>query len=103
MRDSWYLPLSRDGWSSNNIYHFRSALSSFQLFMFQKNDAATLQPVIKSLRNIEMSICECCRGIGHKSDACIICGPKFLLPNLSRKMIQFNALHGDKTKEPPIE
>ena len=30
----------------------------------------------------------------HKADACIIRGPKFLLPSLRRKMNQFNALHG---------
>ena len=33
---SWNLPLSRDYWSSNNIDHFRSSLSSFQPFIFHQ-------------------------------------------------------------------
>ena len=59
------------------------------------NDAATLQPVIVALRMRQKSICECCGRIGHKADACIIRGPKFLPPSLRRKMNQLNALHGD--------
>ena len=35
-RRSWYLPLSRDDWSSNHIYQFRSSLSSFRPFIFQQ-------------------------------------------------------------------
>ena len=70
---------------------------------FSNNDATTLQPFIAALRMRQKSICECFGIIGHKADACIICGPKFLPPSLSRKMNQFNALHGDKPKEPPRE
>ena len=51
----------------------------------------------------QKSICECCGRIGHKADACIIRGPKFLPPSLRRKMNQFNALHGDEPKETPRE
>ena len=61
----------------------------------RQNDATTLQPVIAALRMIQKSICECCVIIGHKADACIIRGPKFLPPSLRIKMNQFNALHGD--------
>ena len=49
---------------------------------FSNNDAANLQPVIAALRMIQKIICECCGRIGHKSDACIIRGPKFFLPSL---------------------
>ena len=65
------------------------------------NDAATFQQVIAALRMRQKIIFECCGRIGHKSDACIIRGTKFLPPSLRRKMNQFNALHGDKRKEPP--
>ena len=67
------------------------------------NDAATIQPVIANLRMRQKSICECCGIIGHKSDACIIRGPKSLLPSIRRKMNLFNALHGEETKYPPGE
>ena len=64
----------------------------------RNNDATTLQPVIAALRMKKEHICECCGRIGHKADACIIRGPKFLPPSLRRKMNQFNALHGDEPK-----
>ena len=64
------------------------------------NDAATLQSVIASLCMRQKSICECCGIIGHKSDSCIIRGPKFLPPSLRRNINQFNTLHSDKPKEP---
>ena len=67
------------------------------------NDATTLQPIIAALRVRQKIICECCGRIGHKDDAFIFRGPKFLLPSLRRKMNQFNALHGDKPREPPRE
>ena len=51
----------------------------------------------------QKSICECCVRIGHKADACIICGPKFIPPSLTRKVNQFSAIHGDEPKESPIE
>ena len=70
---------------------------------YRNNDVATIQPVIAALRMRQKSICECCRRIWQKSDACIIRGPKFLPPSLRRKMNQFNALHSDKPKEPPRE
>ena len=68
---------------------------------FGNNDATTIQSVIAALRMRQKIICECCGRIGNKSYACIIRGPKFLPPSLRRKMNQFNALHGDKPKEPP--
>ena len=43
------------------------------------NDAENIQPVIAALRMRQKSICECCGRIGHKADACIIRGPKFLI------------------------
>ena len=61
---------------SNNFGHSSSS----------NNDAATIQPVIEALRMIQKSICECCGRIGHKADACIICGPKLLPPSLRRNM-----------------
>ena len=77
-------------------HHFGPSSSS-------ENDAATLQPVIAALRTRQKIICECCGRIGHKADACIIRGTKFLPPSLRRNMNQFNVLHGDKPKEPPRE
>ena len=67
------------------------------------NDAETLNPVIAALRMIQKSICEFCGRIGHKYDACIIRGPKFLPPSLRININQFNAIHGDEPKEPPRE
>ena len=82
--------------SGQRFHNFGHSYSS-------NNDAATLQPVIAALRMRQKSICECCGRIVHKADTCIIRGPKFLPPSLRRKMNQFNALHGDKPKEPPGE
>ena len=81
--------------TSSQRYHYFSPSSSIN------NDTAYLQPVIESLRTIQKSICECCVRIGHKSDACIIRGPKFLPPSLRRNINQFNAIHGDEPDEPP--
>ena len=77
-------------------HHFVPSSSS-------NNDAPTIQPVIAALRTRQKSICECCGRIGHKADACIIRGPKFLPPSLRKKINQFNSLQGDETKEPPRE
>ena len=74
--------------SSHRSNHFNPSSS-------RNNDGTTLQPVIAALRMRQKRICECCGRIGHKTDACIIRGPKFLLPSLRRKMNQFNALRGD--------
>ena len=58
--------------TSGHHYHHFGPLSS------SNNDTETLQPVIAALRMRQKSICECCGRIGHKSDACIIHGPKLL-------------------------
>ena len=52
---------------------------------------------------LQKSICEFCRKIGHKADACIIRGPKFLPTIIRRNINQFNALHGDEPKQSPRE
>ena len=78
-------PLATSGQRSHNF----SALSSVN------NDGASLQPIIADLCMRPKSICECCIRIVHKTDACIIRGPKFLPPSLQRNMNQSNALHGD--------
>ena len=70
---------------------------------YRNNDAATIQPVIAALRTRQKSICTCCGRIGHKADACIFRGPKFLPPSLRRNMNKFNSLHGKEPKEPPRE
>ena len=72
----------------------------FGLSSSSNNYAATLQPVIAALRMRQKIIFECYGRIGHKTDACIIRGPKFLPPSLRRNTNQFNALHGKKPKEP---
>ena len=82
--------------SGHRSHHFSSSSS-------RSNDAATLQTVIADLRMRQKNICECCGIIGHKADACIIRGPKFLPPSFRRNMNQFNALHGDEPKDPPRE
>ena len=65
------------------------------------NDTASIHPLIADICTKQKSICECCGRIGHKSDACIICGPQFLPLLLRRKINQFNAIHGDEPNEPP--
>ena len=55
------------------------------------NDTEYLQPVIADLRKRQKSICEFCISIGHKYDACIIRGPKFLLPSLISKINSFTS------------
>ena len=77
--------------SGHRSHHFGPSYPS-------NNDASTLQPVIADLRTRQKSICECCGRIGHKDDACIIRGPRFLPPSLRRNMNQLNAMHGDKPK-----
>ena len=52
---------------------------------------------------IQKSICECCGMIGHKSDAYIIRGPKFLPPSIIIKMNQFNDLFGEEPTDPSRE
>ena len=46
---------------------------------------------------------EYCGSIGHKDDACIICGTKFFPPILRINVNQFDALRGDEPTEPQIE
>ena len=75
--------------ASVQISHHFSPLSSIN------NYTESLQPVIANIRAIQMSIFECCGRIEHKSDACIIRGPKVLSPNIRIKTNQLNALHGD--------
>ena len=75
--------------TSGQHYHHFGPTSS------RNNDAETLQPFIAALHMRQKIICEYCGIIGHKADACIIRGPKFLPPSLKRKMNQFNALHGE--------
>ena len=48
------------------------------LSSYIKNDTVYLQPFISALHMIHKIICELCGRIGHKADACIICGPKVL-------------------------
>ena len=64
----------------------------------RNNYAETLQPVIADIHMRQKIICKCCGRIGHKADACIIRGPKFLPPSLRRNMNQFNELHVDEPK-----
>ena len=58
---------------------------------------------IAVLRMSKKSIYELCRGIGHKTDACIIRGANFLPPSLRGKMNKFNALRGNEPTKPPRE
>ena len=51
----------------------------------------------------QKSICEFCGMIRHKTDASIICGPKFLPPSLGINMNKFNDLHGEEPNELPRE
>ena len=82
--------------SVQRYHHFSPSYSS-------NNDAGTLQTVIADFLMRQKNICEWCGRIRHKSDTCIILGPKFLPPSLRRKINQFNSLHGDEPKEPPRE
>ena len=68
--------LTTSGHRSN---HFGSSSS-------RNNDATTLQQFIAALHMRQKSICELCGRIGHKADACIIRGPKFLPSSLRRNM-----------------
>ena len=69
---------------------------SFRPVSSINNDTESLQPVIADLSTRQMIISEFCGIIGHKADACIICGPKFIPPSLRRNINQFNALHGNE-------
>ena len=82
--------------SGQRSHHFCPSYSS-------NNDAETLHPVIAALCMRQKIICEFCGRIGHKADACIIHGPKFLPPSLRRKTNQFNTIHCDKPEEQPRE
>jgi hypothetical protein len=44
--------------------------------------------------------CECCNG-AHPTDWCNARGPEFQNPVLRKKVAQYNAIHGDKPKNPP--
>ena len=70
---------------------------------YTKNNTATLQLVITALPVQQNIICECCGIFGHKTDDCIIRGPKFLPPRLKLKINQFYAIRGDETTEPQRE
>ena len=80
--------------SGHHSHHFSPSSSI-------KNDAATLQTFISAIHIRQTIICEFCEIIGHKDDACIIRGPKFLLPILRINVNQYNALHDEEPKEPP--
>ena len=56
------------------------------------NYTESLQPVIAALRTRQKSICKFYGRIGHKADACIIRGPKFLPSNLRRKINHYSTL-----------
>ena len=81
--------------TSGQHYHHTSPSSSIN------NDTTSIQTVIAVLCTIHKRICEWCGRIGHKSDACIICGPKLLPPTIRRKMNKFDELHGNEINEPP--
>ena len=49
------------------------------------------------------NIYECCGRIGHNNDDCIICRPKLPQPCLIRKINQFDAFHGYKPTDTPID
>ena len=83
--------------SSVHIYHpIGKSFSS-------NNCTDCLRLVIADLYVRQNIICELCGIIGHEAESWIIHGPKFLPPNLSRKINQYNSLHGDEPTEPPIE
>ena len=67
------------------------------------NDISTTQPVIAALRSIQNLICKCCRRIGHKPYAYIICGHKSIPSSLRRNTNKLNALHGDEPTDAPRE
>ena len=67
------------------------------------NDTEYHQTVIEALRTRQQSICEFYGRVGHKADACIICGPKSPPPSLIRNINQFKDLNCDEPNEPPRE
>ena len=66
-----------------------------------KNDTSSPHPFIADIRTIQKSIHECCGRIGHKADAYIIRGKKFLPPSIIININQFNGLHAHEPNEPP--
>ena len=82
--------------SGQHSHHFGPSYST-------NNDTAYLQPVIAPLRMKYKSIFECCGGIGHKADACIISEPKFLPSSFKININQFNTFHGEEPTYPPRE
>ena len=83
--------------TSGQRYHHFCPSSSIN------NDTETLQSVISDLCMRQKIIRGFCGRIGHKADAYIIRGPKFLPPILRINMNPFNVLRGDEPNEPPIE
>ena len=102
------------GGDIHRIYHYLEMIGAptklitlsqrshhFSHSYYINNNKAYLQPVIAALFTRKKTICEWCGRIGHKTDAYIIRGPKFLPPSLRRKTNKVNALHGDEPNEPP--
>ena len=85
--------LTTSGQNSNHFVHFSST----------NNDTATLQPVIENLLTRQKSIFECRGRIGHKANACIICGPKLIPPSIIINVNQLNYLNGNELTEQPRE
>ena len=71
-------------------YHYFDPSSSIN------NDTENLHPDISYLRMRQKIIFKCFGRIVHKSDACIILGPKFLPPILRIKMSKFKFLNSEE-------
>ena len=81
--------------AQNNLTNLGHRYHNFGSSSFTNNDTENLDTVIAALRIQQSTICEFSRRILHKDETLIICGPKLISPIIRRKMIQFNALHGD--------
>ena len=90
-------------WAPTTLSTSSQRYHSFCPSSSTKIDTVTLHTVVAALYVWQDIICEWCGIIGHKDDACIVCGPKFLPPIIKINMNQFNSIRGDVPTDPPRE
>ena len=78
--------------AANTSTYLGQISQSFSNSYFNNNDIYFIQIFIRDLNVRQKIICGFHGRIGHKSDPCIICGPKCIPPSLNQKMSKLNSL-----------